>query len=172
MILRLYEEVTMDNMRKRKGKQVPVEAGSNDGEELVESDYEQEVEDITPETCLDPTNFWDILQVQDVLPAECGSRSDYVDGSEDLSSFDGYDGEEDEGVQPRKFIKTRTVEGKPKLELYQNYRNVLATKDRHQCRCVYMEYCAELGSVIMKCYEEAGGENPVFERLYICLSAL
>ncbi|KAI9174708.1 hypothetical protein LWI28_021672 [Acer negundo] len=107
--------------RKLSGKDVvfefPITEGSNDGEELVESDYEQEVEDITPETCLDPTNFWDILQVQDVLPAECGSRSDYVDGSEDLSSFDGYDGEEDEGVQPRKFIKTRYYEFTPNRDM-------------------------------------------------------
>ncbi|KAK3221572.1 hypothetical protein Dsin_008597 [Dipteronia sinensis] len=52
--------------RIRKGKQVPLEAESDDG--LPESDD---------------------------------------DGSENLSSLDGSTGEEDQGVQPRKFIKTR-----------------------------------------------------------------
>ncbi|KAK1554159.1 hypothetical protein Q3G72_008649 [Acer saccharum] len=49
--------------RNRKGKQVQVDPESDDGGDLVESDYEQEVEDIAVETCYDPSNLWETLQV-------------------------------------------------------------------------------------------------------------
>ncbi|KAK1553267.1 hypothetical protein Q3G72_031866 [Acer saccharum] len=48
---------------------------------------------------------------------ECGSGSEYEEGSENLSSLDGSEAEEDEGVQPRKFIKTRYHEFTPKCDM-------------------------------------------------------
>ncbi|KAK0605910.1 hypothetical protein LWI29_032076 [Acer saccharum] len=101
--------------RDRKGKQVQVDPKSNDdGGDLVESNYEQEVEDITAETCYDPSNLWDTF----TFPrTECGSGFYYEKGSENLSSLDGSEAEEDEGVQPRKFIKIRYHEFTPKRDM-------------------------------------------------------
>ncbi|KAK4836945.1 hypothetical protein QYF36_001570 [Acer negundo] len=96
--------------RTRKGKQVKVEPEFDDEAELVESDYEQEVEDIATETCVDPTNLWDSFQVLDLQESDDGR-------SENLSSLDGFDGEEDEGLQPRKFIKTRYHEFTPSRDM-------------------------------------------------------
>ncbi|KAK1587371.1 hypothetical protein Q3G72_012209 [Acer saccharum] len=80
------------------------EAEADKVDELVESDYDQEAEDIAAETCVDPTNDWESLQISD-LPR--GSRSDKDDGSEDLGSLDGSNGEEDAEGPVRKFIKRR-----------------------------------------------------------------
>ncbi|KAK0587687.1 hypothetical protein LWI29_026890 [Acer saccharum] len=80
--------------RDRKGKRVQVDPESNaDGGDLMESDYEQEVEDIKAETCYDPSNLWDTFTFPRI---ECGSGSEYEEGSENLSSLDEFEAEEDE----------------------------------------------------------------------------
>ncbi|KAK2645923.1 hypothetical protein Ddye_021118 [Dipteronia dyeriana] len=73
-------------------------------ERKIRSDYDQDVEDIAVETCVDPTKDWDCLQVSD-LPR--GSGSDNDDGSEDLGILDGSNSEKDDARPVRKFIKRR-----------------------------------------------------------------
>jgi hypothetical protein len=90
------------------------EAEDDKGDELVESDYDQEAEDIAAETCVDPTNDWESLQISD-LPR--GSGSDKDDGSEDLGSLDGSNGEDDAEGPVRKFIKRRYHEFNPPHDL-------------------------------------------------------
>lgn len=51
--------------RNMKGKQVQVDPESDDSRDLVELDYVQEVEDIATETCYEPSNLWDTLQVHE-----------------------------------------------------------------------------------------------------------
>ncbi|KAK1586265.1 hypothetical protein Q3G72_000629 [Acer saccharum] len=101
---------------------VGVEIGlgeSTEDEEAVESDYEQELDDIKADTCVDPTRDWESLQVLGIPHAQCGSRSGFdIDlGSDDLKSLDGSDGEEDEGGPPRKFIKTKYREFNPSYDM-------------------------------------------------------
>ena len=81
--------------------QVEVEAeaeAQDDADMLVESDYEQEADDITAETCVDPTKIWDGLNVPNRQHQECAS------GSDELNSLEGSDGEEGEQGRVRKFI--------------------------------------------------------------------
>ncbi|KAK0586338.1 hypothetical protein LWI29_005213 [Acer saccharum] len=97
------------------GDELNVESTEN--EEVVESDYEQEPEDIAANTCVDPTRDWESLQVAVIPHAECGSGSDLDLGSDDLRSLDGSDGEEDDGGPRRKFIKTNYHEFNPRCDL-------------------------------------------------------
>ncbi|KAK1589251.1 hypothetical protein Q3G72_031983 [Acer saccharum] len=107
--------------RRNKGKQVAEEDISeeditDDGEEndqLWDSDYDQEEEDIATKTCVDPTMDWDSLQIPDFGREECGSGSDIDCASDEVRSLDGTDCEEDEGTKPRKFIKTKYHEFNP-----------------------------------------------------------
>ncbi|KAK1591161.1 hypothetical protein Q3G72_003222 [Acer saccharum] len=95
-------------------KEVEEEAEANKGDELVEFDYNQEVEDITTKTCVDPTTDWEYLQLSD-LPR--GSGYDNDSGSADLGSLDGSNGEEDAEGLVKKFIKRRYHEFNPKHDL-------------------------------------------------------
>ncbi|KAK1581406.1 hypothetical protein Q3G72_005768 [Acer saccharum] len=97
------------------GDELNVESTEN--EEVVESDYEQEPEDIAANTCVDPTRDWESLKVAVIPHAECGSGSDLDLGSDDLRSLDGSDGEEDDGGPRRKFIKTNYHEFNPRCDL-------------------------------------------------------
>ncbi|KAK0598096.1 hypothetical protein LWI29_031606 [Acer saccharum] len=97
------------------GDELNVESTEN--EEVIESDYEQEPEDIAANTCVDPTRDWESLQVAVIPHAECGSGSDLDLGSDDLRSLDGSDGEEDDGGPRRKFIKTNYHEFNPRCDL-------------------------------------------------------
>ncbi|KAK2638065.1 hypothetical protein Ddye_025860 [Dipteronia dyeriana] len=85
------------------------------GDELVESEYDQEAEDMASETCVDPTKDWDSLEVSD-LPR--GSGSDNDDGSEDLESLDGSNGDEDDARPVRKFIRRRYHEFNPTHDIH------------------------------------------------------
>ncbi|KAK0595843.1 hypothetical protein LWI29_010547 [Acer saccharum] len=112
----LGEDVERANcQRKKKGKQIAEEVESV--EEIVESDYDQELEDITSDTCVDPNKDWDSLEFPDVPRAECGSRFDIDDGSDDLNSLDGSDCEDDEGRHPRKFLNTRYHQFNPDCDM-------------------------------------------------------
>ncbi|KAK1554926.1 hypothetical protein Q3G72_019195 [Acer saccharum] len=104
------------SQRKNKGKYIAEEAEADKGDELVKSDYDQEAKDIAIETCVDPTNNWESLQLLD-LPHGSGSGSDKDDGSEDLGSLDGSNGEEDAEGPVRKFIKRRYHEFNPTHDL-------------------------------------------------------
>ncbi|KAK0590542.1 hypothetical protein LWI29_028567 [Acer saccharum] len=87
--------------------QVEVEAeaeAQDDADILVESDYEQEADDITAETCVDPTKIWDGLNVPNRQHQECASGYDLEDVSDELNSLEGSDGEEGEQGRVRKFI--------------------------------------------------------------------
>ncbi|KAK3210710.1 hypothetical protein Dsin_015416 [Dipteronia sinensis] len=90
------------------------DAEADKGDEIVESDYDQDAEDIAAETCVDPTKDWDCLQVSD-LPRGSGSFND--DGSEDLGSLDGSNGEEDDARPVRKFIRRRYHEFNPRHDM-------------------------------------------------------
>ncbi|KAK2659659.1 hypothetical protein Ddye_006192 [Dipteronia dyeriana] len=103
------------SVRKNKGKDIAKEEEESEedvqeepeadrGDELVECDYDQDSEDISVETCVDPIKDWDCLQVSD-LPR--GSGFDNDDGSEDFGSLDGSKGEEDDARPMRKFIRRR-----------------------------------------------------------------
>ncbi|KAK0605360.1 hypothetical protein LWI29_025847 [Acer saccharum] len=98
---------------------VELNVESTEDEEAVESDYEQELDDIEADTCVDPTRDWESLQVLGIPHAQYGSRSGFdIDlGSDDLKSLDGSDGEEDEGGPPRKFIKTKYREFNPSYDM-------------------------------------------------------
>ncbi|KAK0588317.1 hypothetical protein LWI29_037845 [Acer saccharum] len=136
------------------------EAEADKVDELVESDYNQEAEDITAETCVDPTNDWKSLQLLD-LPRGFGSDED--DGSEDLGSLDGSNGEED-------------VEG-PYYRARSAAREIIQGSVKEQYSKLW-EYRVEIrrmnpnSSVIMKCSTTAGGAKPRFQRLYMCFGAL
>ncbi|KAK1580816.1 hypothetical protein Q3G72_000375 [Acer saccharum] len=165
----LGEDVERANcQRKKKGKQIAEEVESV--EEIVESDYDQDLEDITSDTCVDPNKDWDSLEFPDVPRVECGSGSDIDDGSDDLNSLDGSDCEDDEGRHPRKFLNTRQA---IRAHAITNRREV-----KFQKNDANREYGAKLrrlnpgSSVIMKCSEGVAGENPRFQRLYICMAAL
>ncbi|KAK2649002.1 hypothetical protein Ddye_016491 [Dipteronia dyeriana] len=100
--------------RKKKDKQIAEEDIATDDEknyELVESDYEQEEEDMVAETCVYPTSDWDwdSLRIPDITGGEYGSSYEINCGSDDLRSLDEFDcktGKEDELRKLRKFIKT------------------------------------------------------------------
>ncbi|TXG49115.1 hypothetical protein EZV62_024990 [Acer yangbiense] len=102
--------------RRNKGKHIAEEDIADDNEEndqLWDSDYDQEEEDIAAETCVDPTRDWDSLRILEFRREECGSGSDIDCASDDFRSLDGIDCEEDEGTKPRKFIKTKYHEFDP-----------------------------------------------------------
>ncbi|KAK4851130.1 hypothetical protein QYF36_012614 [Acer negundo] len=63
---------------------------------LVESDYEQEADDIAAETCVDPIKIWDSLNVPNRPHEECAPRSNLKDVSDELNSLEGSDDEEGE----------------------------------------------------------------------------
>ncbi|KAI9170021.1 hypothetical protein LWI28_021218 [Acer negundo] len=63
---------------------------------LVESDYKQKADDITAETCVDPTKIWDSLNVPNRSHEECASGFDLEDVSDELNSLEGSDGEKAE----------------------------------------------------------------------------
>ncbi|KAK2649678.1 hypothetical protein Ddye_017167 [Dipteronia dyeriana] len=98
------------------GEQV-VEA-EGEVEDLVESNYDQEVEDIAADTCVDPTNFWDTLQVLNIPPLDCGSGSDFEARSDELISLEGSDGEEVKQGPVRKFINARYHEFNQKTNMH------------------------------------------------------
>ncbi|KAK1576789.1 hypothetical protein Q3G72_016481 [Acer saccharum] len=77
---------------------------SGEAKELVESDYEQELDDLAADTCVDLTKYWDTLQVTNIPCEECAYGSNIDDGSDELRSLEGSDGEEVEGGPLRKFI--------------------------------------------------------------------
>ncbi|KAK1591453.1 hypothetical protein Q3G72_008038 [Acer saccharum] len=77
----------------------------------------QEAEDITAETCVDPTKFWNTLQVPNIPPEECASGSNIEAGSDELRSLEGSDSEEVEQGLVRKFINRRYHEFNPKRDM-------------------------------------------------------
>ncbi|KAK4850913.1 hypothetical protein QYF36_010933 [Acer negundo] len=59
-----------EEAKRDKGKDADEQEAEAQGEadDLVESDYNQEAEDIAAETFVDPTKFWDTLQVPNIPP--------------------------------------------------------------------------------------------------------
>ncbi|KAI9160190.1 hypothetical protein LWI28_005926 [Acer negundo] len=93
---------------------IPTErATTEENDELVETDYEQEEEDISIDTCVDPTGDWDSLRNPEIPHEECGSGSKFDCKDDDLRSFGDFDDDEVEGGQPRNFINTRYHEFDP-----------------------------------------------------------
>ncbi|KAK3185127.1 hypothetical protein Dsin_032413 [Dipteronia sinensis] len=117
-----------------------------------------------------------------------GSGSDNDDGSEDLGSLDGSNGEEDDARPVRKFIKRRYHEFNPRHDMQDPvfrlgmdfssaavFRKAImahSVKHRRVVKFKKKMIPTGLGSVIIKCSTAAGGANPRFQRLYICLGAL
>ncbi|KAI9194337.1 hypothetical protein LWI28_005181 [Acer negundo] len=66
-------------------------------EDLVESDYEREEEEIAADTCVDPIRGWDSLHFVDIPRPKNGVGFDNDEGSEDLNSLDGSDSDTEEG---------------------------------------------------------------------------
>ncbi|KAL5549616.1 hypothetical protein UlMin_004847 [Ulmus minor] len=94
------------------------ELSESENEEIVDSEYEQDPEDIAADTCVDPTTNWDSLKVPEIPRAETGSGSDKDDGSDDLRSLDGSDIDEQEVEVPcRRFIKKHYHEFNPTHDL-------------------------------------------------------
>ncbi|KAK3223767.1 hypothetical protein Dsin_010792 [Dipteronia sinensis] len=83
--------------------------GANDGadDELVETDYEQEEEDIPAETRVDPTWDWDFLRNPEIPREECGSGSEFDCHEDDLRSLDEFDGDEVEGGELINFSRIK-----------------------------------------------------------------
>ncbi|KAK3194490.1 hypothetical protein Dsin_025800 [Dipteronia sinensis] len=79
------------------------EAENDDGDQLVESDYEQEQEDISADTY--------------IPRPESGVRSDIDEGSEDLNSLEGSDTEEVERGHVRKFRNQMYYEFNPSRDM-------------------------------------------------------
>ncbi|KAK2648093.1 hypothetical protein Ddye_015582 [Dipteronia dyeriana] len=69
------------------------EGGDKDDVDFViESDYEQEADDIAAETCMDPTKIWDSLNVPNRPYEELrASGSEFEDVSNELCSLEGSD---------------------------------------------------------------------------------
>ncbi|KAK0580005.1 hypothetical protein LWI29_034931 [Acer saccharum] len=88
-------------------------AADEENDELVETDYEQEEEDIAADTCVDPTRDWDSLRNPEIPREECGSGSEFDYEDDDLRSLDDFDDEEVKGGQPRNFINTKYHELDP-----------------------------------------------------------
>ncbi|KAI9184814.1 hypothetical protein LWI28_001321 [Acer negundo] len=85
-------------------------AVNEENDELVETDYEQEEEDIAVDTCVDPTRDWDSLRNPEIPREECGSCFEFDCEDDDLRNLDDFDDKEVEGGQPRNFIKTKYYE--------------------------------------------------------------
>ncbi|KAK1589138.1 hypothetical protein Q3G72_030870 [Acer saccharum] len=60
----------------------------DDAEILIESDYEQETDDIAAETSVNPTQIWDSLNVPNRPHDECASGSDLEDVSDELNNLE------------------------------------------------------------------------------------
>ena len=94
------------------------ELSESENEEIVDSEYEQDPEDIAADTCVDPTTNWDSLKVPKIPRVETGSGSDKDDESDDLKSLDGSNIDEHEvEVSCRKFIKKHYHEFNPTHDL-------------------------------------------------------
>ncbi|KAK2654694.1 hypothetical protein Ddye_014550 [Dipteronia dyeriana] len=121
------ETVERDELqRKDKGKHVLEEAESDGSEEaenyggdqdLVKSDYEQEEEDITADTCVDPICGWESLQFTDIPRPESGDASDIDEGSEELNNLDGSDNDEVQREHVSQFRKKRYHEFNPSRDM-------------------------------------------------------
>ncbi|KAK0597192.1 hypothetical protein LWI29_022767 [Acer saccharum] len=90
---------------------------SGEAKELVESDYEQELDDLAADTCVDFTKYWDTLQVTNIPCEEYAYGSNIDDGSDELRSLEGSDGEEVEGGPLRKFINRSYHEFNPRRDM-------------------------------------------------------
>ncbi|KAK4833578.1 hypothetical protein QYF36_007516 [Acer negundo] len=89
----------------------------DDADILVESDYEQEADDIATETYVDQTKIWDSLNVPNIPHEEYASGYDIEDVSDELKSLDGLDGEEGEQGRVRKFIYRSYHEFHPERDM-------------------------------------------------------
>ncbi|KAI9153472.1 hypothetical protein LWI28_011841 [Acer negundo] len=85
---------------------------------LVESDYEQEADDIAAETYVDQIKIWDSLNVPNIPHEECASGSDIKDVYDELNSLDGSDGEKGEQGRVRKFIHRSYNEFHPERDMH------------------------------------------------------
>ncbi|KAK4841307.1 hypothetical protein QYF36_002468 [Acer negundo] len=92
---------------------------------LVESDYKQKADDITAETCVDPTKIWDSLNVPNRSHEECASGFDLEDVSDELNSLEGSDGEKDIF---RKAIRAHVVKHRRDVKFKKN--------DQHRIRAI------------------------------------
>ncbi|KAK0601071.1 hypothetical protein LWI29_021049 [Acer saccharum] len=147
----------------------------------VESDYEQEADDIAAETCVDSTKIWDGLNVPNRQHQECAS------GSDELNSLEGSDGEEDIF---RKATRAHAVKHRCDVKFKKNDQHrIMAVCKSEVCNwkttrqmidggvkdqySKLMEYAAEVmrmnpdTTIILKC-DDSGR----FQRMYICLGAL
>ncbi|KAK0574732.1 hypothetical protein LWI29_028223 [Acer saccharum] len=89
-------------------------AAVEENDELVETDYEQQQEeDITANTYVDPTRDWDSLRNPEIPREECGSGSEFDCEDDDLRSLDDFADEQVEGGQSRNFINKRYHEFDP-----------------------------------------------------------
>ncbi|KAK4846219.1 hypothetical protein QYF36_014456 [Acer negundo] len=134
----------------------PVErVATEENDELVEIDYEQEEEDITVDTRVDPTGDWDFLRNPEIPPEECGSGFEFDCEDDDLRSFGDFDDNDDDDEYYRARTKAK--------ELIQG-----SIKDQYS---KLWEYCAEVrrmnpwSSVIMKCSLEDKAANSKFAQV-------
>ncbi|KAL5577242.1 hypothetical protein UlMin_018941 [Ulmus minor] len=89
------------------------EEENQEGEEeaIVDSDYEQDDNDIASHTCVDTTKHWGMLAIPEMMTHSGEeSRSD----SDELRSLDGLDGEDD---TKKKWVRKRYPEFNPKTNM-------------------------------------------------------
>ena len=102
---------------------VAVNEGASEGRdvagetEIVESDYEQEVEDIATNTMVDLTASWPGFHPPNIPRDELHSESDVEDDSDDLSSLDGDVLDEEHKGKRRKFVNKDYHEFNPNHDM-------------------------------------------------------
>ena len=83
----------------------------------MDSDYEEDVDDIAKDTCVDPSANWAGFEVPEINEEEDKSESD-VDEKEEMVSLAGTDEDEDAPYQrPKKFVRKKYPEFNPDIDM-------------------------------------------------------
>ncbi|KAL5546151.1 hypothetical protein UlMin_005838 [Ulmus minor] len=110
-------EVAYDMDLLSSGEGIHVDREGDDG--IVESDYDQEDEDIAMDTCVDPTSNWENFQPPEIPRNEDEGESNVSDNIDELVSLDGSEAGDDEDiyVKPPIFSKKKYPEFNSEVDL-------------------------------------------------------